>query len=226
MTHLRSALAALALSAILGGVLGAAACSSDTVGTPMHPDAGASCGATAPCGGSLSGTWSLKTQCLNIAELTVAVQQGFYCPQAAVVSSTSNVSGTVTFGSDKSFNLVENRSSNLTIDFPLSCTGGYPCSYYGAYIQQLEPSGTTFSCTGTDMCICSQDTAVTINDSGTYVLSGTDLSLNSGASSSGPMTYGYCVQDATLHLVTVDPTMSTGPGGQATIKTDIVAQRQ
>jgi hypothetical protein len=36
---------------------------------------------------------------------------------------------------------------------------------------------------------------------------------------------GYCVQGSTLHLITVDPSMSTGPGGQATIVKDIVGQK-
>jgi hypothetical protein len=29
-----------------------------------------------------------------------------------------------------------------------------------------------------------------------------------------------------LHLVTVDPSMNTGPGGQATIAKDVVGQKQ
>ena len=65
----------------------------------------------------------------------------------------------------------------------------------------------------------------TSTDSGTYSTTGTDVVLTSavtGSTNSG----GYCVQGSTLHLVTVNPTINTGPMGQATIAKDVVAQKQ
>jgi hypothetical protein len=221
MRRVRSVRAALFLAMMVGA---GSSCSSDSVGTPRSVDAGTGCGAFAPCGGSLVGTWSLTSQCLNVDELTLSAQQGFFCPQAQVAAASASVSGTVTFGGDNSFTLAEDRTSSMTIDFPIACTGGYPCDYFGAYIALFEPSGTSFTCSGTETCVCSQNSAGTVTDSGTYVRSGTDVTLNS-ATGSSPMTSAYCVVDTTLHLLSVDPTMSTGPGGQATIRSDIIARR-
>ncbi len=55
---------------------------------------------------------------------------------------------------------------------------------------------------------------------GTYTTSGTMLTLNA---TTGTGTGGaYCVQGNTLHLLTLDMTMSMGSMGTATIQSDII----
>ena len=89
MRHVRSLCAALSLGTVVAAV---SSCSSDSVGTPLRTDAGTGCGASAACGGSLVGTWSLTSQCLNVDELTLGVQQGFYCPHAVVTAVSAGIS--------------------------------------------------------------------------------------------------------------------------------------
>ena len=63
--------------------------------------------------------------------------------------------------------------------------------------------------------------AGTATDNGTYATTGSNISITSaltGATSSG----GYCVQGSTLHLITLDATMNTGPMGGATINKDVI----
>ncbi len=67
--------------------------------------------------------------------------------------------------------------------------------------------------------------AVDTTDSGSYALTGANgVTLNS-TSGGTPMTGNFCVQGSTLHLITLDATMDTGPMGQATIDKDVTAQK-
>jgi hypothetical protein len=81
----------------------------------------------------------------------------------------------------------------------------------------------SFVCSGTSSCVCILQSTSNSTNTGSYTLSGTDLNLNT--STGGTATLGYCVQGSTIHLMSIDPTMHTGPGGQATIARDIVGNK-
>jgi len=183
------------------------------------------CGTVEPCGGDLVGTWTLATQCLDPGEEAASVQQNYYCAQATVASSALTVSGSVAFSSSMSYSVTESVAYRLTVNLPLSCTGGEDCLTYGTYLSLLQSPGTTISCSGTTACTCAQTTSSSLSDSGTYVLSGSNATLTSSTTGS-PSTNGYCVQGSTIHLIVVDPTMSTGPNHQATIVSDLVGHKQ
>jgi len=107
----------------------------------------------------------------------------------------------------------------------MTCTGGLTCAAYGAYQAATLPAGSSFTCTGTTACACTQSILSTSTDSGTYSTTGSDIVVTSAVSGT-TTSEGYCVQGSTLHLITVDPTMPTGPGGMAAIVKDIVGQKQ
>ncbi len=186
--------------------------------------AGATCGTVEPCGGSLTGTWTLASECLNVAALTTAAQQGI-CAQALVTSATASISGNATFNTNLSYSVSETVTGVVIYDIPSTCTSGLTCVDYGAYQSATLPAGESFTCTGTTLCVCTQSVLSTTTDSGTYSTTGSNVVLTSavsGTTNSG----GYCVQGSTLHLVTVDPTTNNGPMGQATITRDVTAQKQ
>ncbi len=186
--------------------------------------AGATCGTVEPCGGSLTGTWTLASECLNVAELTTAVQQSV-CAQAFVSSASASVSGNATFNTNLSYSISESVTGVVTYVIPATCTNGLTCAGYGAYQAATLTPGATFTCTGTTTCACTQSILSTTTDSGTYSTTGSNVIVTSAVS--GTTTVGgYCVQGSTLHLVTVDPTTSNGPMGQATISKDVTAQKQ
>jgi hypothetical protein len=110
-------------------------------------------------------------------------------------------------------------------NIPASCLSGSTCDYFGSQIQAGLGAGQTFTCTGTSNCSCTQGLLTNIADSGSYGSAGSNLVLTSTVSGT-TSTGGYCVQGSTLHLVTVDATMSTGPGGGPAINQDVVAQKQ
>jgi hypothetical protein len=196
-----------------------------TGGTGTGGSGATACGTVEPCGGNLVGTWALTSECLDAGELNTSIQQGLYCPQALVTASGVNISGTATFTSGLTYTLAENLSYMLTISMPSTCTNGLTCADYGIYQAAYLPPGTTFSCTGTTTCTCTESTTKSGSDTGTYVLSGSNATLTSTTTGT-TSTNGYCVQGSTIHLITVDTTMHTGPNNQATIATDIVAQKQ
>jgi hypothetical protein len=204
-----------------GGTTGTGGSGGGTGGTGGSSSA---CGTVEPCGGSLAGTWTITSECLNIAELTLSAQQGI-CAQALVTSASASASGTATFNANLSYSVSETVTGVLTYQFPATCTGGLTCAAYGEYQAATLPAGASFTCTGTTACACTQSILNTSTDSGTYSTTGSNVVITSavtGTTNSG----GYCIQGSTLHLVTVDPTMNTGPMGQATIAKDVVAQKQ
>jgi hypothetical protein len=197
---------------------------SGTGGSGTGGSGATACGTVEPCGGSPLGTWSLTSECLDAGELNLAAQQQFYCPQAEVASHSQTVSGSATFNTNMSFSLTENIAYSVTVSLPLSCTQGLSCADYGAYLAALASPGTSIACSGTSSCTCIQTSTEGGTVSGTYVLSGGDITLTNSTGSSS--TAGFCVQGSTIHLITVDPTMHTGPGNQATISSDVIGLKQ
>jgi hypothetical protein len=181
------------------------------------------CGTVEPCGGDIVGTWKLTEDCVNLAALQPAAQQ--ICATARITSATAGVSGTLTFNADLTYTRTQTTTAIIDWSIPISCVSGLTCADFGALVQAGITAGETFTCTGTVSCSCQEAGVESHSESGTYALSGTDLTVVNdldGSASSG----GYCVQGGALHLVTVDATMSTGPMGQATIDEDVVAVRQ
>jgi hypothetical protein len=195
-----------------------------TGGTGTGGGGATACGTVEPCGGDLVGTWTLNSECLDAGELNSSLQMAYYCPQALVTASTVTLSGTASFTSSLSYTLAANRTANVTFTMPSSCAQGLSCSAFGAYLASAQPAGTSFSCSGTTTCTCNQNSTESLSDSGTYVLSGSNATLNS--TTNGTSTNGYCVQGSTIHLIEVDATMHTGPNNQATIASDIVGHKQ
>jgi hypothetical protein len=124
------------------------------------------------------------------------------------------------------------ESFTFTENVPVSCLNGGTCADLSAGVEanvaaDPQPGLTFVSCTGTTNCACTFDAAVSVmGETGTYVASGTTVTTTPTGAATADDPTDYCVQDANLHILSLDTTMNTGPMGHATIVADIVAVKQ
>jgi len=189
------------------------------VGGPLE------CAQVEPCGGDVVGTWHLAAACINTAALTATIAAA--CPGASISKASVTVAGTVTYNADLTYAASGvNETISITEIVPLSCTGEATCAAFAQMIMAGATNPLTVSCTGSSTCTCMvAGTNPVMAESGTYSTAGTTLS--STASGTGVQSDDlYCVLGTNLHVVSIDTTMNMGPMGQATIESDVVAQRQ
>lgn len=186
-----------------------------------------SCGKVSPCGGDVVGTYNISAGCINTAAINMMnVVSG--CSGATVNTSGVKVTGTGSFNADLTYSVMETLSASISETLPASCltmtsngvTVTLTCAQVDQVIQQLvQMDPTTFQsahCAGTGSCTCSFTLAPqTTSETGTYVTSGTNITMTS---STGTVTTDpYCVQGKDLHVMSVDMTMPMGP-----VQADIV----
>ncbi len=95
-----------------------AGCGGDTGGVA------ASCGKVLPCGGSLTGTWTVSSSCESATDLT----GGNACPAATIDESQLVASGTLTFNADMTFVSNTSQSGTRRFSVPLDCLGSISSS--------------------------------------------------------------------------------------------------
>jgi hypothetical protein len=152
------------------------------------------------------------------------------CPGATASASNLQVSGSITFAADMTYSSTAVENVTIHLSALASCLGEQTCDKVGALFL-AESSGTSdvqsASCTGSRTCSCTLVfSGHVVSAHGTYSAGGTTLqAIGRDRGISSETRYGYCVQGGTtLHLVDVN-TMNIGPMGQATIVSDIVAQK-
>jgi hypothetical protein len=169
------------------------------------------------------GTWTLTDDCVDLDSLQPAAQA--ICSDASITSASFGISGSITFAADMTYTVSDTQTAVVVWDFPASCVGAVTCVYFASMLFQGGSPGVSFTCVGTGACVCTESALSTSSDNGNYGVAGTNLIATSAVSGS-TSSQQYCVQGSTLHLVTTDPTMNTGPMGQATITSDSVGVRQ
>jgi len=167
------------------------------------------CGKVSPCGGDLTGTWTLTGSCADLA-----TQPALSCPDERIDSWTPTISGTWTFNADMTYTRSTTSSAVVVWSIPLSCISALAssCADFEAQAQAGLNPDQTITCTGTSTCLCTE-TAGPLNqsDNGTYQTSGTDITYTSAVDGTTG-TSSYCVQGSTLHLVTLDARAASGIG--------------
>src|SRR5580693_8265482 len=88
-------------------------CSSSAGGS----GSGGACGAVAPCGGDVVGTWTASDVCITGETTTMMIS----ATCAAMVSASPHVSGTATFKSDMTFTSSTTTSISTVITIPAGC---------------------------------------------------------------------------------------------------------
>jgi hypothetical protein len=157
--------------------------------------------------------------------VTLAPVAANLCASATVQSITATPSGTFTFGADSSYSVSESVNAVIVFAVPAACVAGQTCADFAAPFAAQLPVGETFTCAGSAACLCTETVAANTTDSGTYALTGANGVTLTSTSGGAAMTGNFCVQGSTLHLITLDTTMDTGPMGQATIDKDVTAQK-
>ena len=165
-----------------------------------------------PCGGNVVGTWNFLGACTSpvfFSETNSDLQAA--CPGASVTAFDLGFSGTVTYNADLTYSANANETIDVTEMIPLSCLGFATCA---AVVSDSPDS--TLSCTGTTVCTCHVTGSSPGIETGTYTLSGTNLTMVGPDHTS---TDAYCVENGSLHLMGISDTSGAVVG-------DIVARKQ
>jgi hypothetical protein len=162
---------------------------------------GATCTQTSPCGGDITGDWSIVSFCPDTSNAAPEeVKQ--ICAQATVDFDTPMVSGTISFKADKSFTQSSSASGTGYLVFPPSCLDQPGAKLTCAQVQDgltQNSNNQKWACTSANGgCRCGLQLADTANNGGTYTTSSNDLTLTSTGASALPSM--YCVKSDKLYM--------------------------
>src|SRR5262249_32307723 len=146
---------------------------------------------------------------------------------ATLRSDTFARSIDTSFAADGTYSGTVVSTGTIRIDIPSACLPGATCADLDAAVRGMiaTPSAPAAgpliagACTADgDACACYLTQQTTTSEGGTYAVSGQVLET---VKADGTKTdTDYCVADGRLHLVIVDTSSNTGPGGQATVAAD------
>jgi hypothetical protein len=175
---------------------------------------GGSCLQVQACGGSVVGTWTVRSSC----ESPLIVTAGIECPGTTLDESMLVTSGTLTYNVNMTYASSVTYSGSIKWTVSVDCIGFTSCDQYVALKNQGQPSfmSTCTTVSGT-MCDCTgvYPAPYVATDSGTYSTSGNTITLTS--STLNPYSQPYCVQGSELHLLTA--------GGGSAATADLVASK-
>jgi hypothetical protein len=192
--------------AVLAVAFTVSACSDDG-------EVASSCGDLQPCGGDLVGTWVPNGSCVNTGSIQTQYMNllGGECPSGtalSVVNATSNwAKVSSTFNDDGSYAGTSTFSASIQLLVPNACLVTRGCADLDADLRAtVDPAKgiVAASCLNAETaCSCSiTQSRPTINEAGTYSVSGTTLTLTPTGGT--PEDVPYCVSDGELHLIRID----------------------
>jgi hypothetical protein len=205
---------------------GAVVLSSSLLGCGGGSGSGGGCGKVYPCGGNIVGTWKVSEFC-SVENMTPPD----FCPTATAATSTSKLTGSVTYKADMTFTGMLTASIVVVATYPNSCLTNngvtLTCAQFEAAQKQalaMDPNSGIQSLTCAAIGSSCKCTAVTgdmsTSATGTYTTAG--VKLTETQAGMAPDESNYCVQGNTLHIVGLDMTMPMGMMGQFKITNDIV----
>lgn len=151
-------------------------------------------GAAQACGGSVLGAWSYRAGC---SDQDLFAEARALCPALAVANQTIAASGTLTFAST-TFDRVGTASVSADLTVPASCAaaaGG--CAGVKSAIESSR-AGTTATCSAAaaGACACATTVPIGSNDSGPYVVVGSQITTDPGTASA--RSFHLCAQPGSL----------------------------
>jgi hypothetical protein len=171
------------------------------------------CAFEACSGGDIVGTWEIQGACVDLPVNPLEET----CPEATIDLAT-NMSGTVSFNDDGTYDVAITLSSNFSFTLPASCvTEGVDCQ------ADLGDDETTCESDGAGGCSCTQTgSEETQENSGTYEVSGSTITTTQDGETN---TVEICVSGNTLKVM--DEPSSDADGGAGSSPTIIwQAKRQ
>lgn len=176
----------------------------------------ANCLQVQPCGGDVVGRWLFFGGCVADASVFTAAAQTT-CPGAEVSNVAYGASGSITFNADLTY--VAQGWSTTYSDMsttPLSCTSATSCAQLSGSVSGPDDSFLRDTCSGTTVCSCSSSSRSGMTESGTYVVTGTQLDLTAPSTTRNR---SFCVVGSQLHIVAASD-------ANGVILADAVALRQ
>lgn len=127
------------------------------------------------------------------------------CPAAEVVPGGLAASGTTTFNADQTYAFSFMQTGTIKVNVPATCLmqGGLTltCGEAAQFIQLslgTDSPFTSVTCTGNSGCSCAFGVSTTADETGTWSVNGTSLTLN--AAGGGSQTDAFCIQGDELHI--------------------------
>jgi hypothetical protein len=193
-----------------------------------------SCGKVNPCGGDITGDWTITGACVSNEAATMQIASILPgCTTAMVTSTSVKASGSASFDANMSYTLTRTLTSSGKATIPPSClmVAGVmlSCAAADALIQQYiatNPMGVQSAhCSGTDTCVCDVTLApTTTTEMGTYATAGTAVTLTTSTGTVGVA--DYCVQKGELHITVVNATMPVDAMGNVNADADTVFKKK
>ena len=159
----------------------------------------ASCNAASACGGNIVGTWHISNVCLP----PVDVPPPDTCPSGKISVPNPTATGTITFADDGTMTTAVTTTFKESVSFPVSCYNEAQCTQFAAVAQQQDGvTGATCAFNATSGCSCSLTLSSDDTSSGTYTVSGSNITTSSAGSPDDNGT--YCVSGSTLSVRQTD----------------------
>lgn len=162
---------------------------------------GATCTQTNPCGGEITGDWSIVSFCPDKSNAAPQEVKDI-CADATVEFDTPMVSGTISFKADKSFTQSANASGTGYLVFPPSCLDQGATKLTCPQVQDALTSNSKdqkWTCSSADGgCRCGLQLADMASVTGTYTTSSNDLTLMGMSMDS--LSSQYCVKSDKLYM--------------------------
>jgi hypothetical protein len=157
---------------------------------------GGSCPQVSPCGGDLTGKWTVSNACVTSSQSSV---DGGCAGETEQIGSLS-ASGTVQFNSDKTYSTNVSLSVSATLSIPTSClsSGGITLTCSQLQMSINTDAGTVSCNTSGSDCDCTLSETSATNETGGYTVSGDTLTTT--PSGKAATTDTYCVQGNTLYI--------------------------
>lgn len=196
---------------------------------------GTSCTEAAPCGGDLTGTWTIQSCPLavvgsvNVAGLGIDMQ----CTEGMITAGTLQITGSLTFNADMTFTDATTMTGNVTFELgprclilsgtTTTCDGlESPVGSVGFKSGSVmcTDNSTTMGCTCTGVIEQMRGfgyTSYDSGDNGTHMAMANEVALKWYGD---PVDYSYCVAGSTLTM-SLDSIPKTG-----TVDGPIVLQKQ
>lgn len=172
------------------------------------------CNFEACTGGDIVGTWDIQGACVDLPVNPLEET----CPEATIDLGT-NMSGTVTFNDDGTYDVAITLSSNFSFTLPASCVGeSVDCQ------ADVGDEDTSCESDGEGGCTCVQTGDEEVSESsGTYEVNGSTITTTSSEGDGN--TVEICVSGDTLKVM--DEPSSDADGGAASSPTIVwQAKRQ
>ena len=137
------------------------------------------------CGGDPTGVWRIADSCLT-ADIDVSEAGGADC-EGLSVSTDIDYTGTITIDAGGTYTTDMDVGIDFSATYPKSCLGATDCGQLGPDAQDTGSA-----------CVVSMSETDTAQDSGTWSVDGTIMSLSSDGD--GPSEAEYCVSGNRMEL--------------------------